>query len=191
VAGLVLVDPVSRDEWRDPDEKQKRILAHGVVLSRRGAALAQLGVVRFALRLLLNGSRAVPKLLAKASAGRGASVTERLTGEVRKFPRELWPAVAAHWSEARCFRAMAAYLDHLPESARQLDETRQLNGLPIEVLSAGTALPDASIEHRHDAALSTRGEHRIIAGAGHWIQLDEPDAVVEAIRRVFNSSDEL
>jgi pimeloyl-ACP methyl ester carboxylesterase len=86
---------------------------------------------------------------------------------------------------------MAAYLNHLPESARQLDETRQLNGLAIEVLSAGTALPDASKEHRHDAALSTRGEHRIIAGAGHWIQLDEPDAVVEAIRRVFNSTDEL
>ncbi len=186
VAGLVLVDPVSRSEWRDPDEKRKRMLAHGIALSRRGAALAQLGVVGFALRLLLSGSRTLPKLLAKASAGKGASVTERLTGEVRKMPRELWPAIAAHWSEARCFRAMADSLEHLPESAVQLDETRKLRDLPLTVLSAATALSIALEEHEHDARLSTRGEHRIISGAGHWLQLDAPEAVVDAVRRLVS-----
>ncbi len=186
VAGLVLVDPVSRSEWRDPDEPRKRMLARGVALSRRGAALAQWGVVGFALKLLLSGSRTIPKLLAKASSGQGASVTERLTGEVRKMPRELWPAIAAHWSEARCFRAMADSLEHLPESAGQLDENRKLCDLPLTVLSAATSLPIALEEHERDARLSTCGEHRIIPGAGHWLQLDAPDAVVNAIRRVFD-----
>ncbi len=185
VAGLILIDPVSRTEWRDPDENQKRMLARGTALSRRGAALAQMGVVGFALKLLLSGSRSIPKLMARASAGNGASVTERLTGEVRKMPRELWPAIAAHWSEARCFRAMAESLEHLPESAGQVDENRDLRCLPLIVLSAGTASPLAMVEHERDARLSTRGQHLAIPNAAHWMQLDDPNAVVDAIRRVF------
>jgi len=180
--GLVLVDPVCRSEWRDPGEQRKRMLARGVMLSRRGEFLARLGVVRLALNLLLSGSRTIPKILARVSAGRGAGVTERLTGEVRKMPRELWPAVAAHWSEARCFQAMADALANLPISVTQLDETRSLGDLPVVVLSAASASAQAMSEHEHDARLSTRGEHRIVPGSGHWMQLDAPEAVVEVIR---------
>ena len=182
VVGLVLVDPVSRTEWREASEQRKRMLARGVMLSRRGELLARLGVVRLALKLLMSGSRTIPKMLARVSAGRGASVTERLTGEVRKMPRELWPAVAAHWSEARCFRAMASALENLPVSVMQIDESRSLGDLPMVVLSAANAGTQAIAEHEHDARLSTRGEHRIVPGAGHWMQLDAPDAVAEAIR---------
>lgn len=184
VAGLVLADPVSRNEWRDPDAQHIRMLQRGVALSRRGAALARLGVVRFALNLLMSGSRFIPKLLAKASAGQGAGVTERLTGEVRKMPRELWPAIAAHWSEARCFRAMADSLENLPASARQIDESRSLGNLPVVVLSAATSGAAVVAEHAHDAQLSTRGKHFVAPGTGHWIQLDAPEAIVDAIRSV-------
>jgi pimeloyl-ACP methyl ester carboxylesterase len=184
VAGLVLVDPVSRTEWREANDQRKRMLARGVMLSRRGDLLARLGVVRLALNLLMSGSRTIPKMLARVSAGRGASVTERLTGEVRKMPPELWPAVAAHWSEARCFRAMASALQNLPVSVTQIDETRLLGDLPIIVLSAASASAPAILEHEQDAGLSTRGEHRIVPGSGHWMQLDAPDTVVEAIKRL-------
>jgi pimeloyl-ACP methyl ester carboxylesterase len=183
-AGLVLVDPVCRSEWREPGDQRKRMLARGVMLSRRGEFLARLGVVRLALTLLLSGSRAIPKMLARVSAGRGAGVTERLTGEVRKMPRELWPAVAAHWSEARCFRAMADALENLPVSVTQIDETRPLGDLPVIVLSAASANAQSMSEHEHDARLSTRGEHRIVPGSGHWMQLDAPEAVTEAIRAI-------
>jgi pimeloyl-ACP methyl ester carboxylesterase len=182
VAGLVLVDPVCRAEWREASEPRKRMLARGVLLSRRGELLARMGVVRFALKLLMSGSRTIPKLLARASAGRGAGVTERLTGEVRKMPPELWPAVAAHWSEARCFHAMADSLENLPVSVAQIDETRSLGDLPVVVLSAASANAQAMEEHEHDARLSTRGEHRVAPGSGHWMQLDAPDAVADAIR---------
>jgi pimeloyl-ACP methyl ester carboxylesterase len=178
VAGLVLVDPVSRTEWRDPDAQHTRMLQRGVALSKRGAALA--------LNLLMSGSRFIPKLLAKASAGQGASVTERLTGEVRKMPPELWPVVAAHWSEARCFRAMAASLESLPASARQIDENRSLGNLPIIVLSAASSTPAVVAEHEYDAQLSTRGIHRVVPGTGHWMQLDAPEAIVDAIRSVLD-----
>jgi pimeloyl-ACP methyl ester carboxylesterase len=185
VAGMVLVEPVCRSEWRDPGEQRKRMLARGVMLSKRGELLARLGVVRLALNLLLSGSRTIPKVLARVSAGRGAGVTERLTGEVRKMPRELWPAVAAHWSEARCFRAMADALENLPVSVTQIDETRPLGNLPMVVLSAAGASEQTMSEHEHDARLSQRGEHRIVPGSGHWMQLDAPGAVAEEIRSLI------
>jgi len=179
-AGLVLVDPVVRSEWRSPSEQKRRMLARGAVLSRRGALLARFGVVRAALKLLMSGSRRIPKFLARASAGNGAHVADRLVGEVRKMPREHWPAIAQHWSEAKSFRAMANNLENLPLSASQVDEGRKLGDLPLIVLSAGKGNP----EHECEAALSTRGEYRPIAASGHWIQLDQPAAVVSAIRQV-------
>ncbi|MDE3197720.1 MAG: alpha/beta hydrolase [Acidobacteriota bacterium] len=179
VAGMVLVDPVVRTEWRNLEEGRRRMLARGVNLSRRGALLARLGVVRATLSLLMSGSRRVPQLMAKISAGKGAPVTNRLAGEVRKMPRELWPAIAQHWSEAKSFRAMANNLENLPVSVAQLDEMRSMGDLPLIVLSAGKGNP----EHERESRLSTRGELVRVPAAGHWIQLDDPDAVVLAIRQ--------
>jgi pimeloyl-ACP methyl ester carboxylesterase len=184
VAGLVLVDPVCRAEWREADESRKRMLARGVLLSRRGEFLARVGVVGLALRLLLSGSRTIPKFLARVSAGQGAGVTERLTGEVRKMPPELWPAVAAHWSEARCFRTMADSLESLPVSVTQIDESRSLGDLPLVALSAASTNAQSLEEHKRDAARSTRGEHKVVPGSGHWMQLDAPAAVVDAIKEL-------
>jgi pimeloyl-ACP methyl ester carboxylesterase len=184
VAGLVLVDPVLRSDWRVPTEARRRMLGRGVILSRRGALLARMGVVRVALKLLMSGSRRIPRAMARVfagnGAGNGASVTGRLAGEVRKMPREHWPAIAQHWSEARSFRAMADNLENLPLSAAQLDENAGLADLPVTVLSP----PNAAAEHLHDARLSSAGEHVIAPESGHWMQLDAPDAVVAAIARV-------
>jgi pimeloyl-ACP methyl ester carboxylesterase len=183
VAGLVLVDPVVRSEWRGRDfgKHRRRVLARAVRLSRRGAWLARAGVVRLALVLLTGGSRRLPRILALVSAGNGASVTDRLAGEVRKMPRELWPAIAAHWSEPRSFLAMANNLESLPVSAGQVDENAGLGNLPLVVLSVSSAA-----EHARDAQLSTRGEHVVVPHSGHWIQLDAPHAVVDAVRRVVD-----
>jgi pimeloyl-ACP methyl ester carboxylesterase len=188
VAGLVLIDPVTRIEWARATPQRKKTLARGVALSRRGAFLAHMGIVKLALKLLMAGSHVIPKLVAKASAGKGASVTERLTGEVRKLPREFWPVVAAHWSEPACFEAMADALEKLPVSVRQIQEGRTLGDLPIIVLSASTSDELAIREHEQDARLSTRGEHVIIPAAAHWIQLDRPDVVIDAIKRVLKIS---
>jgi pimeloyl-ACP methyl ester carboxylesterase len=155
-----------------------------VSLSWRGAILARLGIVGFALRLLTSGSRTVPKLLARLSAGQGRSVTERLTTEVAKMPKELWPAIAQHWSKPRSFRAMAAALENLPVSVNQLDEQRTLGDLPVIVLSAPTASPAALAEHIRDSGLSSSGQHVLVPDAAHWVQLDAPDVVVAAIARV-------
>ena len=143
VAGLVLVDPVVRAEWNPLGRQRAAMLARGAKLSRRGAALARVGVVRAALWLLLNGAHKLPKMIARASAGQGAGITERLTGEVRKMPRELWPAVAGHWSRAQSFEAMADNLEQLPAVIGLLDEECTLGDLPVTILSAATSSPAA------------------------------------------------
>jgi pimeloyl-ACP methyl ester carboxylesterase len=188
VAGLVLVDPVVRTEWRKPTDHDRSRLARGVALSRRGAFLARIGIVRAALKLLLGGSNRAPKVLAQAFAGNAASVAHRLAREVRKIPRELWPVIAAHWSEERAFRSMADSLENLPVSAGQLDESNGLGNLPIVILSAANATDQAVAEHRHDAQLSTRGEQFIVPETGHWINLDAPQTVADAVRKVIGSS---
>jgi pimeloyl-ACP methyl ester carboxylesterase len=182
VAGMVLVDPVLRSEWKDAPAAKRQSLARGVLLSKRGALLARLGIVRFALNRLTSGSSRLPKLMAKLSAGNGAPVTDRLAGEVRKMPRELWPAIAQHWSQPQSFLTMADYLESLPLSAAQLDDQATLGDLPLAVLSARKP----NDEHRHDAELSTRSRYIVVPGAGHWIQLDAPDAVIEAVLEVVN-----
>jgi len=181
VAGMVLVDPVVRAGWREMNPT----LARGVMLSRRGALLARMGVVRVALGLLMSGSRAIPKLVGRVSAGNGAGVMERLTGEVRKIPRELWPAIAYHWSQPKSFQTMADTLESLPVSVRQIDEGKTLGDLPVVVLSASSASAQDLAEHEHDARLSTRGTHLVVPNTGHWMQLDAPDAIVEAVESMI------
>lgn len=44
--------------------------------------------------------------------------------------------------------------------------------------------PERIEEHRALVRLSTHGRHIVAAGSGHWIQFDEPELVVAAIREV-------
>ena len=116
--GVIMVDPVTQVGWATADSAQMRRLQLGARLARRGAFLARLGIVRATLALLMHGGTKLPKLISRASAGQGDSVLARLTSEVRKLPPETHPVIAYHWSRARSFRALAAYLECLPESAR-------------------------------------------------------------------------
>jgi pimeloyl-ACP methyl ester carboxylesterase len=185
VAGLILVDPVSLSGWADCEPNQLRRLGAGVKLSRRGATLARFGVVRAILAILAAGGRWLPKAVAHASAGRGSSVIERLIGEVRRLPAELHPMVRAHWSRAKSFQAMAGYLDCLPESARIAQQMPIPAEIPLIVLSASTAT-DAELEERESwVAMSESGRHVRVKDTGHWIQLEQPDAVVAAVRELL------
>jgi pimeloyl-ACP methyl ester carboxylesterase len=184
VAGLILLDPLSPAEWLNASPAKTKMLRLGVRLSRRGAWLARLGVVRAALALLMRGGRRVPQWIGKLSSGRGESVISRLVGEVRKMPPETWPMVRAHWCLPKSFVAMAGYLESLPESAR---EAVASDSFPIIVLSASNAPPEQLKERDEIIRRSPHGRHTIARKSGHWIQLDEPELVVEAIREMAGS----
>jgi pimeloyl-ACP methyl ester carboxylesterase len=188
VAALVLVDPVGITEWAEPGHVQQWMLRRGILLSRLGELLARLGVVRFALDLVMAGSQRVPKLIARASSGRsGAAFTERMAGEIRKLPREVWPAIQSHWCDPKCFRAMRDHIEALPESARAvLRETANLD-VPLTVLSAGNSSAAQRADHQRVARLSSKGHLEVIPDSGHWIMLDRPDVVIRAIEHVMDA----
>jgi pimeloyl-ACP methyl ester carboxylesterase len=164
IKGIVLVDPVAATEWADTSPGRLTMLARAIFLSRFGGLLAQLGVVRFALHLAAGGARTAPKLIARASSGRGGSdFIERMVGQVRKLPREVWPMVQSHWCDPKCFATMAGYLRALPESAASVLEASKNISVPVLTLEAET-----------------------IEGTGHWIQLDRPDIVIDAVSRMIH-----
>jgi pimeloyl-ACP methyl ester carboxylesterase len=185
VGALVLVDPLSPREWIDVSPAHARMLRLGIRLSRRGALLARIGVVRAALALLMAGGRSIPKAVARASSGQGESVISRLVGEVRKMPPETWPMVRAHWCTPKSFLGMAAYLEGLPASAVEAAPLLVSEIIPVTVLSAANSTPEQLGEREEWARHSRRGKHIVARGSGHWIQLDEPELVVEAIREAI------
>lgn len=185
VAGLVFVDPVSLETWSNCPPHQQQRLAQGIRLSRRGAFLARLGIVQFALWTLASGGRRLPKLIARAAAERGASTIERLTGEVRRLPPELWPVLRAHWSRPKSFAAMAAYLECLPAAATAASTMPLSPDVPFLVLSAANATAAELKERDGWISASRDGRHIRIDNSAHWIQLEQPDSVVQGVRQIW------
>jgi pimeloyl-ACP methyl ester carboxylesterase len=125
--------------------------------------------------------------MARISSGRAAGVTERLVGEVRKLPEEVWPMVRSHWCRPGCFTAMAGYLQSLPAAAAALASCGIPPGIPVTILSAADAPPERLREHAALAKASTRGRHIIASKSGHWILLDDPELVVDAVREMADT----
>jgi pimeloyl-ACP methyl ester carboxylesterase len=184
VLGIVLLDPIDCEHWRNLSAKESQRLALGTRFARRGALLARLGIVRAALLLVILGARALPRGIARATSGPGAVLISRIAEEVGKMPRELWPAVRSHWSRPESFETMAAYLAQLTQCVNEVPY-RSLNDIPLVVISAEKATSSELDEHRRLAALSARGEHIIARRSGHWVQLDRPDLVVNVVRRLL------
>ena len=99
--------------------------------------------------------------------------------EVRATERELLRTT-------RSVRAAAAELRGIEESASQLAANPpDLGNKPLAVLTEGLRRPDAWYELQKDLATrSDNSDWRVIDDAGHYIQHDRPDAVIDAIRQV-------
>jgi pimeloyl-ACP methyl ester carboxylesterase len=185
VVGIVLVDPVSLDFWADCDQGNRARLRLGTKLSRRGALLAELGIVRLALSALTGGQRWLPKLIARGSAGRATNLIGRLVEEVKKLPPALWPAIRAHWSRPKCFRSMAATLQILPQAAAEVRDMPIAAEVPVTVISAGNATESELMERDRWANQSRHGKHAKVVDCGHWIQLEKPELVVAAFCEIL------
>ena len=184
IAGLVLLDSPSTSEWIPLHPDAKRKLQGGVLFSWIGAVLAGLGVVRFCLARLTSGSTDLPVMVTRSFGRSALTVVGRLVGEVQKLPASIWPQVQAHWCQPKSFRSMASYLAHLPQSAAQVEAMSMPENIPVIVLTASKPDPARHAAQESVALLSAQGKHSVAATSGHWIQLDEPELVIEAIRAV-------
>jgi len=173
VVGLVLVDSPHPKEWMSPDASQKIRLDRGARLARRAAVLARFGLLRGLVALgnlpFFREHRKVAGLLAMT-------------------PPEVRSQLKRFWVRARTLESLASQIDNAPASAATVfAETRDLDDMPLVVLTA--ANPDARrLEDQQETAnLSRVGKHVVAARSGHWIPLEEPDLVIDAVRDIMAS----
>jgi pimeloyl-ACP methyl ester carboxylesterase len=184
VAGIVLVDSPNTNEWIPLKPEERRRLRGGALFARIGAMLAAVGVVRFCLARFAAGSTGLPRMMMRSFGPTALAVISRIVGEVQKLPQGLWPQVQAHWCLPKSFHSLASHLAHLPESAAQVEATGTLGQIPLVVLTASNPSPERRAAQDVVARLSSRGKHIVAETSGHWIHLDQPELVVDAIRDV-------
>jgi pimeloyl-ACP methyl ester carboxylesterase len=186
VAALVLVDPAT--EWLTPTPHRVRLLWGGRHLSRLGALLAHVGVVRACLALLTGGAPGAPRHFVRIFGPTAARTLERLVGEVRKLPTEIHPIVQALWCDPKCFQAMADHLLALERHRPAIAAVAPPREVPLVVISSGDQPVEQLAIHRRLAEASVVCRHIVAARSAHWIQFDEPELIVAAVRDLIESA---
>jgi pimeloyl-ACP methyl ester carboxylesterase len=183
VAGVILIDAMRPEEWPPASEAQRSAIDRGLRLSRIALPLAHLGVARLILSSLLLSSGRISRTIGRAGGADGRLALERISGEVGKMPREVWPVVVAHWSNPGFYRGLAAHLHAIPDSVREMHTANPITHIPVFILIAADAQPLAPGALRR---IAPEARQIIAQNSGHWIHLDEPALVLNAIRSMID-----
>jgi pimeloyl-ACP methyl ester carboxylesterase len=184
VSGVVLVDPMRPEEWPPLNENARPELNRGIHLLGLGMPLAWIGLARLLATSLLRRSGTITRAVGRSTGG-GAHLLNRLTAELNKMPRETWSAVAAHWSNPHFYRGMVAHLKAVPTAVQEMQNAAPIEHAPVVLLTQHSAEPLSA-----DALLRIGANtQQIIAhGSGHWVHLDEPELVRNAILTMMEKS---
>jgi pimeloyl-ACP methyl ester carboxylesterase len=182
VAGVVLIDPLTPEEWIKPTRAQRWQIRRAVWFSRAGALLGALGVIRFCLWLLQRGNNAVPRRVLGSFGASARETVERILGELAKLPPETVRLIRERWCRPKFFLTMARYIQTLPVCAAEVSAFEIPAPIPVTVISGAHQPRVRMAEHEAIAARSQHGRHIVAANSAHWIHLDEPELIVGAFR---------
>ncbi|HUA85490.1 MAG TPA: alpha/beta hydrolase [Bryobacteraceae bacterium] len=181
VAGVVLIDPMRCDEWPPLNPEKQSMIDLGKKLSGYAIPIAHFGLARLAVTSLLCRSGRLSRNLAGAAGDGGRHVLKRVTEEVGKMPREVWPIVAAHWSRPSYYAGMQQHVQAVPETVREMQDADPIRDIPVLVLTAGTSSP---LSGECLTQIGNNVRQVIATDSAHWIHLDEPKLVVDSIREM-------
>jgi pimeloyl-ACP methyl ester carboxylesterase len=184
VVGMVLVDSIHPAEWENPTPEQLRLIKVCSRYASIAAWLARLGLVRLCLARAARGSPRLARVATSAFGVGVASAAQRITGEIRKLTASDLAVVRGLWSQPKNFTSLKRYVEALPVSAVQAGAVTSLGDLPLVVLSGDHHASPYAEWQRDLAQLSSRGRQFVASGSGHWIHLDRPELVIQAIREV-------
>jgi pimeloyl-ACP methyl ester carboxylesterase len=184
VTGVVLVDPMRCEEWPPLNPDNQPMIDRGRRLSRYAIPIARFGLARLAVTSLLCRSGRLSGRLACAAGDGGRHVVRRVTEEVGKMPRELWPVVAAHWSRPGYYAGMRSHVEAVPETVREMQDIAPIREIPVIVLTPGQSTPLSS---QCLAKIGNNVQQVIAAGSAHWIHLDEPQLVIDSIYQMVKA----
>lgn len=171
VLGMVLVDPIHPEEWESMARSQEKQIEAGMRLARRVSLFARLGVMRLYFYLI------------RAGVVKPRVRSDWITS-IEKMPRELLAVMRAFWSEPKPYQAIVRQVESLSQSAAQVAATGGYGNVPLRVLSASNPSENRQMAQNAAAQLSVNGKHLVASNSGHWINIDQPALVVEAIREV-------
>ena len=86
--------------------------------------------------------------------------------------------------------SMARHLEQLPATAASVAKLASFCNTPVTVISASHLTGAQSAEHEAIARSSPQGRHIFAKESGHWVHLDQPDTVIEAIREMVSRATE-
>jgi pimeloyl-ACP methyl ester carboxylesterase len=187
IAGLVLVDPAHPEDWLEPHAENQARIAHGTRLCRQGAVAARLGIARVVSALVRTGALTPARALVRLVSRGGLSATdEGILAPIWLLPPDARKPLFQFWTRPEFFEALGSQIASICDSAAEtLDAAPDGYGdLPLVTISATEPAPWKQDRQDRLARLSTRGRHIVASNSGHWIPLEQPDVVVEAIREL-------
>ncbi len=184
VSGVVLVDPMRSEEWPPLNPARQSQLDLGNRLIRFALPVVRCGLARLLVTSLFGHSGNLSDHIAGAAGRNPRHVLARIKTEVRKMPRKVWPAVAAHWSRPSFYAGLRSHIHSIPATVREMHTAEPIRGIPVTVLTPGNAAPltQNQLDHIGDSVHQT-----IAPKSEHWIHLDEPDLVINAIRELIGA----
>jgi pimeloyl-ACP methyl ester carboxylesterase len=185
IAGIILIDPLTPEEWIKPDLFQRWQIRRAVWFSRLGATLSALGVLRFCLWLLQRGNHSVPRGVLSSFGSAASDTVKRILGELAKLPPETVRLIRERWGHPKFFLVMARYIQTLPACAAEVSGCDIPAHIPVTVISGAHQPLVRMAEHMALAAHSRHGRHIIADKSAHWIHLDQPELIVEASREML------
>lgn len=185
VAGVILIDPLTPEEWIKPSRFQRWQIRRAVWFCRAGAVVSALGVLRFCLWLLQRGNNAVPRGVLSSFGSAASDTVKRILGELAKLPPQTVRLIRERWGHPKFFLVMARYIQTLPACAAEVSGSDIPAYIPVTVISGAHQPPLRMAEHKAIAAHSHHSRHIIADKSAHWVHLDQPELIVEAARQML------
>jgi pimeloyl-ACP methyl ester carboxylesterase len=184
VSGVVLVDPMRSEQWPPLNPARQSQLDLGNRLIAFALPVVRCGLARLLVTWLFGRSSNLSDHIAGAAGAHPRHVLCRIKTEVRKMPRTVWPAVAAHWSRPSFYLGLRSHIASIPATVREMHMAEPIRNIPVTVLTPGSAAPltQNQLDHIGDSVRQT-----IAFNSEHWIHLDEPDLVITAIREMIEA----
>jgi pimeloyl-ACP methyl ester carboxylesterase len=187
VAGLVLIEPAIPEEWAAPTLEQHALIRRGVRLCRYGVGTARSGVARVVSWLVKLGALAAARaLVALVSRGGLRRDDEGILAPIWKLPPEARRVLGRMWTRPQFFEALGSQIEHVCDSAAEVlrESGDDFGNLPVVVISSDSARESRLSADRALAQRSRQGRHVIAPESGHWVPLDAPQVVIDAIGEV-------
>jgi len=177
VAGLVFVDASHPDQIRRFKAVTSYTSSSMIRLIKAGVAFAWAGAVRVA-PLATKGVPHQPPQAVQAMAAYAPTSLGPMLKEIESVDQTL--------AEAGTFRQLGN---------RPVYVLTSMMPLPKEALASLKLTPEQGVRykevwkdmHDEEASWSSTSQHQLVPDAGHYIQFDRPDIVIDAVRSVVNN----